>query len=248
MPNGGVPFYMRMDSATVNSASLGDNGITDVWVEVNKDNIGAYELPCNYPVLAEQGTVRFVVSAGIYESGQGGVRVQYPFFEPDTFSISATAPNQYVHHPAFKYKPAAFFAAEENFEAGNGFDTNMEKVYGTSNFYGQLTVNATDSSMEAVYTTKKALPAGQEIWLEFDYKAEVPFYSGFYATYGSTNVVKYPILFVTPKNSWSKMYLKLSNYVGTVRADSYNVYFEALRPYTTAGGNVYIDNVKLVHF
>lgn len=247
MPNGGVPFYMRMDSATTTSPAAGDNGIKDVWVEANSTNLGAYEMPCNYPVLA-QGTVRFVVNAGIYESGQSGVRVIYPFYQPDTFSITATPANQYVHHPVFKYKTGVSFPfTPETFTVGSGFGTLMERVDTVGNSFGRLTVQL-DSSKEAAQINAYTLPYDREVWLEFDYKAEVPFYVGFYGSYLAGNVVRYPVLFLTPRDTWIKIYLKLTDQINSVRADRYNLFFEALRPYSSAGGSVSIDNVKLVHY
>src|SRR5437868_2192457 len=64
MPNDGIPVYMKMDSAkavTSSGQQLPQN-ITTVWDEANSDNVGAYELPCNIPVLQEND-IRFVVSA-----------------------------------------------------------------------------------------------------------------------------------------------------------------------------------------
>ncbi len=252
MPNGGVPFYMRMDSATTTSASAGDNGIKDVWVEANSTNLGAYEMPCNYPVL-EQNTVRFVVNAGIYESGQSGVRVIYPFYQPDTFSITATPTNQYVHHPVFKYKTGVSFPFTlQDFSFGSEFDaTKMSRVRDTlnnNNWYGVIST-LTDSSQEAAQSTTYALPFDRDVWLEFDYKSEVPFFVGFYGNYLSgASVVRYPVLFLTPRDTWIKIYLKLTDQINSVRADQYNLFFEALRPYGSTGGSVCIDNVKLVHY
>ena len=256
MPNDGVPVYMKMDSVqvlTLISQGVGSQNITDVWVEANSDNVGAYELPCNFPVLQEND-IRFVVSAGIKESGQSGVRVIYPFYAADTFSIVGTRGQQYSHHPVFKYVNGAQFSFAEDFNFSNPFtgsslvnDGNVDPVYGGTRCI-KMSVNATDSSKEISHVTKYDLPEGQEIWLELDYKSEVPFYVGFYGTFNSGSIVRVPVLFVTAQPEWHKVYVKFSNYVGNLRADTYNVYFEALRPYGSSGGSVYIDNVKLVHF
>jgi hypothetical protein len=256
MPNEGIPFYMKIDSVKLvtNYSVEGSNSqnITDVWVEANTDNLGAYELPCNFPVLQEND-VRFVISAGIKESGQSGVRVNYPFYEPDTFTLVATRGNKYSHVPVFKYKAATVFSFNEDFEFGNGF-TGMNKIYQPdSNVHygsacGMLAVNPTDSNKEADAIQKYALPAGQEIWMEVDYKSEVPFYVGFYGSYNTGTTIKDPMLFVNPKSSWNKVYVKLSEAVAAMRADTYYVYVEALCPQGSSGGRVFVDNIKLVHF
>lgn len=256
MPNNGIPFYMRMDSAVVvtDNSTQGSNShnITDVWVEANTDNLGAYKMPVNFPVL-QQGTTRFTVSAGIAESGQSGVRVIYPFYNVDTFTLNATPTQSYSHTPTFRYVAGTKFSfSPQDFELGNGFnglnvvaDTNVH--YG--NRCGVISVSlATDSNITATQINKYDLPEGQEIWLEVDYKCEVPFYVGFFGYFNAGSAIRTPVVFVTAKPSWNKLYVKLSNYVGYVRADTYSIYFEALRPADSAGGSVYIDNVKLVHF
>jgi hypothetical protein len=255
MPNGGIPFYMKMDSVVVNSdypdEGANTENVSDVWVEVGADNLGAYEMPCNFPVLQENN-VRFVVSAGVLESAQSGLRVIYPFYTPDTFSFAAARGEQYNHTPTFAYKDATTFSFIDDFDSGNKFtgmtpielpDSNVK--YGTR--CGMLTVT-TDSAKEAKLIDEYDLPEGQQIWLEVDYKCDVPFYIGYYANYGSGSDDRYPILFVNPKSTWNKVYVNLTNYIVQTQATTYQIYFEALRPYNTAGGNVYIDNVKLLHF
>jgi len=254
MPNGGVPFYVHCDSVALltdyNSQGANSQNISDIWVENGNQNLGAYELPAKFPVLAS-GNTSFVVSAGIKQSGQAGIRVIYPFYQSDTFSLNAEDGKVYKQTPVFRYKEAAKFPfPPEDFEASNGFnnmsivsDTNVR--YGTS--CGGISVTLTDSATTASQLALYDLPEGQEIWLEVDYKAEVPFWIGYFGKFGST-VLRNPVLFVNAKSSWTKIYLKLSETIGSLKADQYNIYFEALRPLGTNGGRVYIDNVKLVTF
>lgn len=255
MPNDGIPFYMQVDSLvlTTDPTTEGENthAISDIWVEAGSENLGAYGLPINFPVLQE-GDVRFLISAGIKESGQSGIRVIYPFYQPDTFTINAQREGRYKRIPRFRYKTGAQFALVENFSIGNAFTTSNSANISKPNLGPdgsaclQITTN-TDSAITAAQSSVMDLPEGQEIWLEIDYRCDVPFYVGFFANYTS-GVVRTPVLFVTEKPEWNKVYIKFSNYVGASQADTYNVYFEALRPFGSSGGSVWIDNVKLVHF
>jgi hypothetical protein len=248
MPNDGVPFYLRIDSVAVEGNRT--HQILDVWAEANSTDLGAYELPCNFPVL-EENEVRMTLSAGIAESGQMGVRVNYPFYLPDTFTLNAVRANQYSRSPVFRYRASSIFAFDENFESGNGFN-DLQRLTGDSNVVqgiacGKLSVSSLDSASEAKQITPYDLPEGTEIWLEVDYKSEVPFYAGYYANFSGTSV-RVPVLFLTQSSTWNKVYIKLSNLIGATRANTYQVYFEALRPYGSGGGSVYIDNVRMVHF
>lgn len=249
MPNGGVPVYMKIDSVNVlnPNGTLASNQITDVWVEANNDNVGAFGLPCNFPVLQENN-VRFVISAGIKESGQSGVRAIYPFYTTDTFSINAARGSQYSHLATFKYVQATQFAFDETFDFSNSFTGDTLILRPEGGRCAAFSVNAVDSAKEISQNIKYDLPEGQEIWLELDYKSDVPFFIGYYGTFNGSGVARVPVLFVTGQPNWHKLYVKLSYYVGTTRADTYNIYFEALRPFGTTGGTVYIDDVRLVHF
>lgn len=249
MPNGGVPIYMKIDSVRVMDLSnqYMANAVTDVWVEANADNVGAFGLPCNFPVL-QANDVRFVVSAGIKESGQSGIRVIYPFYSTDTFTLAeAQVGSQYSRSPVFRYIDATTFAINDNFNISSVFSGDSLIYVGSNDRCATLTVTTIDSN-KTMYTPALTLPAGQEIWLEFDYKSDVPFYTGFYANISSQAPIRAPVLFLNAKADWNHTYVKLSNYVGEAKADSYNIFFEALRPYGTTGGTLYIDNVKLVHF
>lgn len=254
IPNDGIPFYMKMDSAalvtTPSNEGPNSHGITDVWVEANASNLGAFEMPVNFPVLMEN-EVRFVVNAGIKESGQTNVRVVYPFYQPDTFTLTAERGKFYEHTPTFRYKSGTVFSVLEDFESGNSFngvqrittDTNI--LYGSA--CGKISVSALDSNEMGTLIQPISLAAGREVWLEADYKAEVPFYIGVYANYTGGAPAMAPVLFVTQKEGWNKIYVNFTNLVGYAGADSYTPYFEALRPFGTNGGSVYLDNIKLVH-
>ena len=249
---------MKMDSATVvyNNKQI-TQGITDVWVQTNTSNLGAYELPANFPVV-QASPVTFLVSAGIWQSGQSTVRVIYPFYDVDTFTINATPGAKYTHHPKFTYLPAALFTFPvEDFEFNDDYDSIMVKIsnaadslniiyYGS--YCGRITTTLTDTDRISIQKNAYSLPAGQEVWLEMDYKCDVPFWVGLIGNFNGANSTTMQVLFVLPKPYWNKEYIKLSSLVGNIRADSYQLYFEALTPTGGTAGSVYLDNIKIVHF
>jgi hypothetical protein len=265
-PTGGIPFYMAMDTAVVTaptgmSASSNTQGIQDVWVEEGSSNIGAYELPCNFPVL-DKGPVYFVVHPGVWQSAQNTNPVIYPFMSNDTFTLQATPGNKYTHVPKFTYLPAAKVMFNDDFELGTDYNSNMVRTtdsvkYGTH--CGKITVGPNDSSVVACQVNASGgntgsnpgcpytLRAGQEIWVELDYKSQVPFWSGIIAHFSSGAIDTIQVLFLLPTETWSKQYIKLSETVGNEGASTFNLYFQALNPSGFAGGSVYLDNIRLVY-
>lgn len=252
MPNDGVPFYLSVDSVQLNnSQGYTTHRIRDIWVEAGVENLGAYELPKTFPVLQEN-EVRFVISAGIEQSGQSGFRVIYPFYTTDTPVMNAKRGEVYAYTPKFSYKQGTQFKFVNNFQGANGFNgfTPVSAGADTNAKYGDcvyLEVTTIDSARTASTIDSLDLPEGQEIWLEFDYKSDVPFYTGFYGVGGGA-VLQYALLFVNPRSQWNHLYVKMSEAIASVKAPYYRIYFEALRPYGSDGGRLYIDNVRLVHF
>lgn len=250
MPNDGIPFYLKVDSVNVTAQpalGLNTHGIRDVWVEANAENLGAFERPANFPVLLE-GDVRFVLSAGIEQSGQSGYRVIYPFYTSDTFTLNAERGEKYTRIPEFKYQEGCTARFVDDFNVGSIFTGFQLKLDSNSKYNqcGVLSVTSVDSNEMATSMEALDLPEGQEIWLEFDYKTDVPFYVGYYGE-GSGTVIQIPVVFVNVQATWNHMYVKLSEPIAATDAPTYRIYFEALRIFGTAGGNVYVDNVRLVH-
>lgn len=253
MPNDGIPFYMKIDSVVLldnnNQATLTHN-ITDVWVEAGADNLGAYELPCDFPVLQE-GPVNFVISAGVWMSGQQAYRMIYPFYDIDTVTINAERDGRYSHIAKFKYKPGLTFKINGDFETNSEFDgmspiSNDSVAYGTS--CGSLTVDLTDSTKLAYTIDSFDLPNGREVWLEFDFKGTVPFYVGYFGLMPTGGTSKTDAIYLNPRYTWRKVYLKLSELLASTQADYYKIYFEAVKPTGVSGGSIYVDNVKLVYY
>ena len=262
-PTGGIPFYLKMDTAVVvppQGVSAGSNtqSIQDVWVEESANNIGAYELPCNFPVL-DQNPVYFVISPGIWQSAQSTNPVIYPFMSPDTFTLAAIPGKKYTHVPTFKYKPAARVLFNEDFELGMDYNGNMVKTSDSAKYgswCGKITVGPNDSSVLACQQSASGgqggpcpytLTPGQEIWVELDYRSDVPFWSGMIAHYSSGGTDTIQMLFLLPSTAWRKEYIKLSVTVGNEGASTYNLYFQGLNPSGYGGGSVYLDNIRLIH-
>lgn len=80
-----VPAYIRIDSISVytNYEEQGapTHNITDAWVYINNEAIGAYELPAVFPVLAK-GLTEVRVDPGIKLNGIAALRTPYPFYAP----------------------------------------------------------------------------------------------------------------------------------------------------------------------
>ena len=251
---------MAMDTAVVSDPTVqpSDNTqfIADVWVEAEAGTLGGYELPCNFPVLLKD-SVHFVISPMVWTSGQPTNPFIYPMMNPDIFTIYATPASKYTHVPHFTYKTGVTRTFLEDFQgAGHDFDSitvcrDTNARYGGA--CGRITVSATDSNVIATQVSGTspfpyALTVGQEVWLELDYKCDVPFWVGLDCNFTSAGYsAQESVLLVLPSSTWKKIYVSFSQVVGSQQANNYNVFFQALNPTGNSGGNVYLDNIKLLH-
>ena len=259
-PTGGIPFYLKMDSAVVMpfriiGANTSTQGIKDVQVEAGASNLGTYELPCNFPILLKD-SVFFVVTPVVWPDGQSGTPTVYPMLNPDVFTLAATSGNVYTHKPVFTYKEADSVMFNEDFEITSEYNSNMVRTTDSAKYghsCGKITVGPYDSSViacqQAYYGRSAPYPltAGNEIWVELDYKSDVPLWSGIIEHFSSGATDTVQLLFLLPQTNWTKEYVKISQVVGQSGASTYNLFFQALNPSGFAGGSAYLDNIRLIH-
>lgn len=79
-----IPAYIRIDSLSISTdyetQGAPTHNITDAWVYINNEPIGAYELPASFPVLAK-GITEVRIDPGIKLNGIAALRSPYPFYQ-----------------------------------------------------------------------------------------------------------------------------------------------------------------------
>lgn len=106
-----VPAYIRIDTIglTCDYYSFGANthDFVDVWVYVDDDLRGCFELPATVPVL-KSGKHKVSVYAGIAVNGIKSTRADYPFTAPAIYQDVNLVPDSVVTlRPIVKYWPEA---------------------------------------------------------------------------------------------------------------------------------------------
>ncbi|MBS1617605.1 MAG: hypothetical protein JST76_03755 [Bacteroidetes bacterium] len=266
LPNGGVPFYLRVDSPTIVDDGLVGTinwKMPDVYVTVNNTDLGGYQMPVNVPVLCD-GEARMIVSGGIYENGVISQRAEYPFWRPDTFTISDPVGGAvYVHHPVYHYYADVKHSILSDFNSSTGFDTAMHLVSGIDADSlagrvwqcGVISLGATDSvkgSLETLTAADLILTNGRQAYLEFNFKQSgtsqaVSFDVGLRGTTTTGVVTDNTVLTIFPANYWKKTYIDFSTFIGNNYGSNFQVYFVG---YNSSGAPVdfYFDDVKLLYF
>lgn len=271
-----VPVYLRIDDFKIETnfqqEGTASSKITTVWVEVNGNVVGAYELPIVAPVIAN-GPTNIRVIPGINLNGQLGLRNEYEFYKPHEFTLDAEPASEITVQtgvngfPITEYRDWVniirledFEGAGVNFEQSTNSDTVLLVTEDTTEVFfepglnepnkksGKIIVPKGNSIAEFVSINSYPLPTfGQNVYLEVNYKCEIPMTFGIIAN-EPLQKIQAPVVTVLPTSEWNKIYINLVSEVSAYpNAIDYNIFFGTLNGDTENRKLIYVDNLKLVY-
>lgn len=262
-PEEEVPAYLRFenvtlqtDTATQGSAS---HKIVDVWVYVDNDPRGVYEMPVSFPVLGE-GSHEIKVRGGVIVNGIAATRVYYPFYNFHTEVINLVPGAVTNVNPVVSYFSDVVFSLNESFSgAGTSLastpqsDTALQvitdSVHAFENQTAKVVLDSQHPVFECASVDSLSLPMdGTPVYMELNYKTNTEFSVGLYAI-TSTTVFPLPVLTVRTSSEWNKLYINLSAAAVTIPvATGFKPFIHMERDNSIGDAEFYFDNVKIVHF
>ncbi len=225
-------------------------------------------MPAQIPVLKE-GKQTVSVIAGIKKNGQASQRVLYPFYSTFEQELELMPAVVDTLKPIVGYRDACKFVWLEDFEdqtttlvkSGSNSSVDSLKIIGDpAHVYAYDGVSEKFSSMgqldtgfqifEFSSTQLFDLPrAGADVYLEFNYKADVELIAGIYPI-NSQVVNGVPIVNFFPSTEWKKAYVSLTADINQAEYQGidFRIFFGAFKTSGDTKANVYLDNIKLIHF
>jgi hypothetical protein len=264
-PDKQIPSYIHIDRMSLKTdyPSQGTNRaeITDAWVYVDNEFMGAYELPVTLPVLLA-GPHTVTLKPGIIANDNVLTRNPYVFLTEK--SLSATLrPGQVLNIPdqEVSYIPSAKFAWKEDFEAGNSLDSTSKTLAGmtvtsdSSKVYegsSSAVVYLDNSKNFFEYRTNNrfVLPQNVPVYLELNYSSDNDFYAGLFINYlsGASEGQQVIQLLKSTGGAWKKVYISLRGLISyQVNPKSFDVFFGGIKTSSAATGYIFLDNIKLIH-
>jgi len=258
-----VPAYLSINSFDLNTdyATEGtdDHNITDVWVLVGDQNLGAYELPAVIPVIAN-GAQDVDLIPGIKVNGISSTRSIYKFIDGAN-STETLVPGSTVNiSPQVSYYSDITFEWLEDFEIGSTLeklsssDTDIAVVSVTSlpamgSKSGVIYVDAiNDFYIGATNGKQFILPLGLPVYLELNYASTIEFSIGAIKKTVQGNESLPPFFNVFPSGEWNKIYIDLTPYLQShIDALSFEIYFTCSYTSTVTTNRVLLDNIKLIY-
>jgi hypothetical protein len=267
-----VPAYISVDTFKLidnSQLELGilSHNITDVWVYVDDQIIGAFELPAErIPVLVD-GKHKLTLAAGIKYNGMSGTRGPYPFLEPyiDTGfvfhidSIVKVAPTVKYYNTTRAAWLEDFDDASNSLQPSPDSDTSLQFLYYSpvSSLYGNasgrgyldqahgvLEIASYDEEKPGIEFANSSAP----VFLEMQYNIDIALIVGLFIIETGVQITRHPILVLNPTQGvWKKIYVNLTPTVSNnPNADYFNVFLRAEIPAGMDSAIIKVDNFKLL--
>ncbi|MEL7021344.1 MAG: hypothetical protein AAGK47_07050 [Bacteroidota bacterium] len=272
-PEEQIPSYIIVEPITL-TTDIGEGTssakITEAWVFVDADFVGAYSLPATIPVLYE-GTHTLRIQAGIHDNGINSVPEIYPFYETFEATVELSPDTETVIAPTIGYLPDTEFAYIEDFESGEhlfmddrDFDADTKIDITTDDVFegrqGGKIVLTPDNPFIDVATNLDRLFSGLQedqvyVYVEVNYKSDVPVLWGVIGY--DDNLLSTPVPTYDPgfnaKDEWNKIYFNFSSILFNADFAGYQFGLTAVLPsengaFTTDRAEILLDNIKIVHF
>jgi hypothetical protein len=264
-----IPGYGHIDSIGVSTTyatqGTASSKISCAWVYVDDQPVGAFDMPCTFPIIATNGVHTITIYPGVTADGASSTREKYLFYNFYSGYINITQGSVTKVQFNTQYRSSVQFDWKEDFEEP---DTNvisltrypigtdsvlMRKVKSPNAFQGTYSgevdldsAKAMDSVMiYEAYTDTMSLPHdGSSVFIEMNYKTNTPFGVGI--SPGFTFYTEPVFAFVLPGNGWQKIYIDITLALNNSQTPLFRIFFSMNR---TRGvqAQLLLDNIKVLH-
>lgn len=261
-PSEPVPTYVRIDSfsfsSDINLTGSNSHKITNVWVYFNNSPVGNFDLPAQFPVIAEAaGTL--TVAPGFDYNGLSGYPTIYPLYTADNISLAPSPGNVMRLTPRTGYNVNAKMRFDERFDAGaisftkRDGDTTIAATNNPAKIFegsGSGIITLTQDQDSAVVQSLDifTIPKGVDAYIELNYKSDVPMRVLMYSQLKLGGEISRPMIGLKANTAWTKVYIDIKNFVAANEGNFYRIILKAEKPAGQAAGESLIDNVKVISY
>ena len=273
-----TPSYIHIESVDLETQSFeGSNSqkITDAWVTMDGNFLGAFELPCTIPILTE-GEHEFRISSGIKANGISATRIIYPFYEicdlfikdgetyhgSNSNRVNLFRDSTVVLKATTAYKSNIDFLFIEDFEdageiisTSENSDTSLIKVYQDSLIFdgyvsGSIHLDNNNDFFELI--SSDFIPLNgiyNTSMLEMDYRCNHSFKLGVAVKSSDSGLINlYESIQVNPSDDWNKIYINTTYQVNIGSSDDqFGIFIGTVKSSSNETASFYYDNIKWLH-
>jgi hypothetical protein len=258
--------YIAINSVNVTTdvAMQGSNAanISDAWIYVDDNLVGAFKLPCRIPVL-HSGKHKVSVGAGIQLNGSSSLRTPYLFYRfHEQENVNLEAGKTTTLSPTFTYFDSLTFAFKANFDdlSGNKLtststsDTTLSLCNDPARVFegaGSCLVQLFRDSgfVDFQMIDPVSLPqGGANVFMEINYKNNQDLLVGLRSYYSGASTKEEQVITLRPTESWNKVYINLTRQVSSqINANNFRIFFQTTKPSGSEPLEVLIDNFKIIY-
>lgn len=271
-----IPAYIHVDTflLTTNYPIEGaaSHKITDVWLYIDDNLQGCYEMPATIPVL-ERGKHKVTLYPGIKLNGISSTRTYNPFYQPyfienlelnekEIDTLRPTTTYYSLDDSDINFRFIEDFERQVMLEETSDSDTTITRTdrdapgiwndaFNNSHHSGYVRLGVIDTdTIDNFCVTSQAyydLPnQGNSIFLEIDYKTTDVFEVGLFAYISGEEYM--PLVYVNPSpDRWNKIYINLGPNITDTQEAEYFKFYIAGRVDAGKEAEYYFDNIKLVY-
>ena len=261
-----VPMFVQVNSIdllTEPEQGEATHDIRDVHVFIDGFSAGVFEVtpekPAVIPVLADNATFTLDLFAGVRNSGLVFSPKLYPFFERNQFELGFAPGTTVQLDLQFEYKDDTLFPIQEDFENSQIYsldiDEDQENALTTTSDPSEVEYglrcakyvvddNPIDFAQATTLFDTNVFGAS-EVYLEIDYKNEIPFILGYIGFDEFNNFTTDFTIVLSPTSTWKKLYLDLSAHLNGGLYERFQLLVAGAPD--VGQGTILIDNAKLVH-
>ena len=273
-----TPSYLHIESIDLGTESFegsSSHKITDAWVTMDGNFLGAFEVPCIVPILAE-GEHEFRISSGIKANGISATRITYPFYDvcdlflksnnayllSDANYITLIKDSSVVVKATTKYTENIDFLFIEDFEdAGAVLEmseqsdtilstTNIDSLVFEGYGSGEVHLDSVNDFFELISSEFKPISSiYNATMLELNYRCDHSFKLGVAVKSADTGVIdRFESIQISPSPDWNKIYVHMTNQVNLGNSDDeFGVFIGSVKSSSVEKASFYFDNIKWVH-
>lgn len=256
-----IPAYLSIEKIRFqpesNQGSTSSN-IGYAFIYIDNEFKGGYELPIDRIPILTTGPAEVLIRAGIKVNGITTNPDEYPPYSDFTTTVDFKAEETTTIDPVVKYKDNIRFAINEDFDSENHkFKNDLDddpvtkvEIDGNGAFEGKsarIQLNSDHDQIIAATDFFDVLPKNNTpVWLEIDYKTEVPVIFGLTGFESANNFEQFPEFGINSNDNWNKIYFDVSQYANLPDYIEHQLFFGA----SLAGeeGEIFLDNIKLLYF
>ena len=264
-PSEEIPAYLEVNPFTFTAQvdqGTQESEIRDVWIILNNNTLGVFELPLKLPVL-DLGEGTLTLYPGIRENGINNNPQINPFMKPFEIDVNFVEMETVLVNPVTSYELDVQFRTIDDFEGST--QLNLEEDGNDSSKVLITLDNPFEGGGSGIISLNDSVPiletglnilfsdlptTGQPVYLEVHFKGNVDFNFGLKRYKGINIPSKDFFLGIrSEEDVWKKIYINLRDPLAKGDFDSYQILLAAVHDQANGDESLlFLDNLKIMHY